>query len=409
MCAISRNHIFESIDLPCGETLHNLAELFRSNPIIGAVVRSMNCDFSKATLNNSNILPFLELKNLTSLSVTHINSKDEATTLWVKTLLENYLTPTSSAALPSLKTLSLARITNLNHKTFVLSQSLETLSLSYCSFANDKTSLSHPSIHSKPNSQLKFLSTCYTTVPLALLRDCSGLEELEVFNGVVVFSHNNKNIGLQDSGSPPLLPSLKRLKIHLTGRSDHLNLPYDAQYPQFRVLMNNSPELEQLSLEMSGARAPFLSYPNHNQLKVLNVKWIGVEPPAHFLEREIELLSSLQVPSLESLSLNIDTAVFISNANHVEQFEERFAVGARQVGRLIGDQDGTRFPLLKSSSLLLDLTRFVQVRSLRRQARPMRSCGDMKQEFDSVLKTLGSCGDRYEFTSELVLKDFNLQ
>ncbi|PPR04211.1 hypothetical protein CVT24_013294 [Panaeolus cyanescens] len=417
MCSIARTHIFATIRLPSGEILHNLANLLRSNPRIGAAVQSMSYYLCKDTLNNPDILPFFELKNVTFLYAIHSgfrtpNADSGPTTLCPTTLLDKYLNPSTGS--PSLKVLVVDNLVNLNHKKFVLSQSLESLVLINCSFTHDNLSLLPANIDSKPNSQLKSLTLSFTNIPLALLRECSVLEELQIFTRGPTFicpEDTNINIGSQDSDSSPALPSLKRLESYsMTQLEDDEvidNTPYDVQHPQFPFLMKHCPYLEQLSLTISGG-GPSLAYPNHNQLKILNVEWTRLQSADRFLEEQIELLSSLQVPALEKISLSVaHISAYIRNSAQAKRFQRRFRAGAGDLGRVIGDRDYVRFPSLKSFSLRLKMTRHVQVR--RGWIPLMISRDEMKRELDVFVKELGRGSLGFEFNNELIVEDDTMQ
>ncbi|PPQ73689.1 hypothetical protein CVT24_007323 [Panaeolus cyanescens] len=407
MCAIARTQIFDRIKLTPGDRFHQLANFFRNNPRIAAAVRHIDTgclwDLKRTilenTLNNQDIVPFLELKHVKSLEAGHFTYREpdtNSTILCPQRVLDNYLAPRTGTS--SLQSLSLGCLKEFDFNKILLLQSLESLYMNTCTFAPYKLSTSSPA---NTKLKLKSLRTYNTTIPFALLQSCPSLEDLKVFNKGVAFSQENVNMGSQAPGSLPLLPSLKRLEFDLWGDED-LNAPYDTQYPQFRFIMGHSPALEELSVKSSHVLGPSLSYLNHHQLRRLDVDWSPrrLQSAHQFLGEQIELLSSLQIPHLETLSLKFLIVVFISNSEDEEQLQQRIGDSARQLGQLIGDHDSARFPSLKSSAFVLDMFRF-----LRLHKGPMTtSCEDMKREMDTIINDLVG-GGRFEFTSEVNVKD----
>ncbi|PPQ75756.1 hypothetical protein CVT24_002661 [Panaeolus cyanescens] len=408
MCAIARSHIFDRIELMPGDRFHRLANFFRNNPRIAAAVRHIDtgCLWDLKTtvledaLNNKDIVPFLDLKHVKSLEAGHFTYRapdTDPTMLCSQRLLDNYLAPKTGTS--SLQFLSLGSLKEFDHNKILLLQSLESLYLHSCTFAPHKPSKSSPA---NTKLKLKSLLTYNTTIPFALLQSCPSLEDLKVFNKGVAFFQENVNVGSQASASPPLLPSLKRLEFDLWGDED-LNAPYDTRYPQFRVLMDYSPSLEELSVKLVHVQGPSLSYPNHHQLRCLKIDWTPrlLQSPNQFLEQQIETLSSLRIPHLETLSLKFFVVVYISNSGDEEQLQQKIGESAHRLGELIGDKDGTRFPSLKSSSLVLDMGRH----SPFYKGKVTRSCDDMRGELDTIINELGH-SDRFAFTSEVNVKDY---
>ncbi|PPQ73690.1 hypothetical protein CVT24_007324 [Panaeolus cyanescens] len=400
MCAIARTHIFECIELTPGDRFLDLADFFQKNPTIASAVRHIDtgCLWGmkpismKKVISRRDIASLLELKHVKSLRTGHFTYRVPDTNTRIpfpQRLLDNYLAPTTGTS--SLRHLFLMCLKEFDCNKILLVQSLESIYLHTCTFTPHKSSASSP-VNTK--LRLKSLVACNTTIPFALLQSCPSLEHLKIVQTRIAFSHENVNMGSQVPGSPPLLPSLKRLEFDCCG-DEGINASYDTEYPQFRFLMGNAPALEELSVKVSHVLGPSLSYPNHSQLRRLNIDCSPryVQSANQILEEPIQLLSSLQIPQLETLTLKTYIMVSTSNSEDEERLQQRMRDSAHQLGQLIGDHDRTRFPSLKSSSLVLSMGRL-------HKGQMTLSCEDMKREMDTTINDLVG-GGRFQFTSEV--------
>ncbi|PPQ73693.1 hypothetical protein CVT24_007327 [Panaeolus cyanescens] len=400
MCAIARTHIFEEIYIPSGIQLHHLANLFRDNPRLGAVVRSVECTFNEDTLDTEDIAEFFKLPKVMSLSAFWFRNwrrpGSGLSMFRIHALLNLYLSGSNGP--PSLKTLHLVSVPGLHYEMFLLSQTLESLSLAHCSHAH------HHVPNTEPNLKLKSLSISCTVIPFAFLQRCPNIEELNVTNQRIIFTEDDTHLTSQMQTDQPALPSLKRLHIRLWCYSEHTSPSYDSHYPQFPILMENSPALEDLSLLILGTQGPSLWYPNHRHLKNLTIDWSTCHPQSTtvLFEPQIEVLSGLNLPYLETISMSVSVETLIMDFDDEMLLKESIIRNARTFARLIGDRDGDLFPSLKTSSLVFDLIRSgPRVYEDVEMAYPTE---DLKRELELIFNNL-EVSEQITFLVEVTVRD----